>query len=56
MFNIEEYDIEGLLSIKANNFSDKRGSLTKIFQIEDFKNIGIEEQFKEEYYSISKNG
>lgn len=32
MFNIEEYDIEGLLFIKANNFSDKKGFLIVLFK------------------------
>lgn len=48
--------LEGCFKITPNIFEDPRGSFTKIYNEEEYKNLGIDCTFKEQYYSISKAG
>ncbi len=51
---VEELDIPGCYLIKAKVFHDNRGSFVKTFQASIFNELGLETQFNEEYFSISK--
>lgn len=53
MEKFKKTSIEGLFV--CNNFvaEDQRGVFVKIFNSEDFKEIGCTENFKESYYSVS---
>lgn len=46
-------DIEGLYIIKTFFAKDDRGYFVKDFHHDDFISMGLEPEFKEEYYSIS---
>lgn len=50
---IENTFIEGLKLIHLKGFKDLRGSFTKIYNYDFFKENGLETNFKESYYSIS---
>jgi len=52
----EELKIPGCYLIKPNVFEDKRGRFVKTYHEEAIKELGIEFDFKEEYYSFSKKG
>ncbi len=46
--------IEGCFELQPRVFKDDRGRLVKTFHSEMFASNGLETDFKEEYYSISK--
>lgn len=48
--------IEGCYELQPRVFKDDRGKLVKIFHQEMFDKLGLETDFKEEYYSVSKKG
>jgi len=48
--------IEGCFELKPKIFKDDRGRLVKTFHHDTFKESGLETDFKEEYYSVSKKG
>jgi len=54
MFEIESTNIEGCKLITPDIHSDERGCFTKIYHNELFIKYGLESDFKEEYYTISK--
>ncbi|QLY82399.1 dTDP-4-dehydrorhamnose 3,5-epimerase [Clostridium intestinale] len=49
-------EIDGVCIIENSAFSDDRGSFTKIFHEDIFKNLGLNTELRESYYSISKKG
>jgi dTDP-4-dehydrorhamnose 3,5-epimerase/CDP-3, 6-dideoxy-D-glycero-D-glycero-4-hexulose-5-epimerase len=49
-----ETGFEGLVIIKSNVFEDERGLFLKTFNETIFKSLGLETNFKERYYSVSK--
>lgn len=51
---ITDFHISGPLLIKNKIFRDERGFFTERFQVEAFKKIGIQNQFVQDNYSISK--
>lgn len=51
-----ETKIPGCFIIEPKHFSDHRGDFVKVFHNELFEQMGLDSEFKEEYYSISKKG
>ncbi len=51
---IIETDIEGLFVLEYNCFNDHRGNFVKTIHQETFNNFGLDSDFKESFYSISK--
>jgi len=56
MFTRIETAIPGCVILKPRVFSDLRGRLVKIHHAELFREMGLETEFREEYYSVSKKG
>ncbi|MBM6823228.1 dTDP-4-dehydrorhamnose 3,5-epimerase family protein, partial [Fusobacterium mortiferum] len=46
----------GLKLIKLNIFNDERGKYIKLFSKEELKTLGIENEFVDDNYLISKKG
>ena len=53
MFKIEESPLQGCFEVQPKIFSDPRGKFVKIFHFDEFKRLGLETDFREEYYSSS---
>ena len=49
-------DIPGCFVLEINSFKDNRGEFTKLFHSDAFRELGLEDNFKEEYFSISSKG
>lgn len=56
MFDILDTALPGLLQIIPKVFVDQRGKFVKTFHKSSFLNMGLETAFKEQYYSVSKQG
>lgn len=54
--NIIQTEFEGLYVLQTINFQDNRGGFQKLFNEEFFKEIGLDCDFKEFYYSVNKKG
>lgn len=54
MFTIHDTDLEGLKIIETNHFVDERGMFHKFFSKEEYKSLGLDCEFAEDYYSINK--
>jgi dTDP-4-dehydrorhamnose 3,5-epimerase len=54
MFEILPSHIDGCFEINTKIHNDSRGKFVKTFHEDDFKRLGLETEFKEEYYSSSK--
>ncbi len=52
--NIINTLFEGLFIIETNNFKDNRGNFQKLYNFDYFKDQGLDTDFKELYYSVSK--
>lgn len=52
--NIIKTSFEGLYLLETNNFQDERGSFQKMFNYDFFCKNGLETEFKEFYYSVSR--
>ncbi|AEF53543.1 dTDP-4-dehydrorhamnose 3,5-epimerase [Marinomonas posidonica] len=52
--NIIETELEGVFEIKNKKFEDQRGVFIKTFHEGVFKEYGLEADFKESFFSISK--
>jgi dTDP-4-dehydrorhamnose 3,5-epimerase len=50
----EKLDIEGCYLVKNFVSHDNRGAFVKTFIEEEFRNVGLQTEFKESYYSLSK--
>lgn len=55
-FKLYETKIFGCYEVLPIKFQDKRGSFTKVFSKKIFIDNGLEHQFEEDYFSISKKG
>lgn len=55
-FEFKELDLKGAYIIKPFYATDKRGGFVKDYNINVFKNNGIEHELKEVFYTISKRG
>jgi dTDP-4-dehydrorhamnose 3,5-epimerase len=54
MFKLLNTSLQDCFEIINKNNSDNRGKFVKIFHEPEFNKLGIEVDFKEDYYSISK--
>lgn len=50
-----ETTISGCFELQPNVFKDDRGRLVKTFHEDSFLSLGLETNFTEEYYSVSKS-
>lgn len=55
-FEFRELDLKGAYYIKPFYATDDRGGLIKDYNIDTFKNAGIDYELKETFYTISKRG
>ena len=55
-FEFRELDLKGAYYIKPFYATDDRGGLIKDYNIDVYKNAGIEHELKETFYTISKHG
>lgn len=55
-FEFTELDLAGAYLIKPFFASDERGGLIKDYNVDVYKNAGIEHELKEVFYTISKRG
>lgn len=55
-FEFTELDLAGAYLIKPFFASDERGGLIKDYNVDVYKNAGIEYELKEVFYTISKRG
>ena len=55
-FNFEELDLKGAFKIQPFYATDERGGFVKDYNIDMFKQNGIEHELKEVFYTISKKG
>ena len=46
--------LEGCFEIKPKTFLDQRGTFTKTFHKKEFKRLGLNSDWKEDYYTYSK--
>ena len=46
--------LEGCFEVKPITFLDQRGTFTKIFHKKEFKRLGLNSDWKEDYYTYSK--
>ena len=51
-----ELDITGCYLIKPKIFTDERGQFVKTLHHDQFKTYGLDSDFNEEYFSVSKRG
>ena len=54
MFNIRESGIPGCIEIQPAVHEDPRGRFVKVFHETEFRKLGLETEFREEYYSTSR--
>lgn len=52
----KETSIPGCFVLTPKVHEDERGKFVKTFHAPDFQELGLETDFKEEYYSVSKKG
>lgn len=55
-FEFEELDLKGAYVITPFYATDERGGFVKDYNIDMFKQNGIEHELKEVFYTISKKG
>ena len=54
MFKVNDTSLNGLKIISTNHFTDERGMFHKYFSKEEYKELGLEYNFEEDYYSVNK--
>lgn len=54
MFDLRPTEIPGCYEIQPRFFDDARGRFVKVFHREAFSKLGLETDFAEEYYSVSR--
>lgn len=54
MFVLQKAKIEGCFELQPKVLNDNRGRFVKIFHEQEFSVMGLETNFAEEYYSVSK--
>lgn len=55
-FEFKELDLRGAFLIQPFYATDERGSFVKDYNVDTFRNNGIEHELKEVFYTISKRG
>ena len=55
-FEFQELDLQGAYLIKPFYATDERGGLIKDYNIDTFKDFGIEHELKETFYTLNKRG
>lgn len=55
-FEFQETDLQGAYVIQPFYATDERGGLVKDYNVDTFKENGIEHELKEVFYTISKKG
>ncbi len=55
-FDFEELDLKGAYLIKPFYVTDERGGLIKDYNIQIFKEAGIDYELKETFYTLNKKG
>ena len=55
-FSFKELDLKGAYVIKPFYAQDERGGLIKDYNIDTYKNAGIEYELKETFYTVNKRG
>ena len=56
MFSLRETKLQGCFELHPRIFDDDRGRFVKVFHKDEFVRLGLETNFKEEYYSHSRQG
>jgi dTDP-4-dehydrorhamnose 3,5-epimerase len=56
MFTVKETRLRGCVAVQPRLFNDERGRFVKVFNEDEFRKLGLETDFKEEFYSQSKRG
>lgn len=56
MFKLKETPLSGCFEIEPLRHHDDRGVFTKVFHADEFKKMGLQTEFKEQYFSSSKKG
>ena len=54
MFELKSMGLPGCYEIRPSIFKDERGRFIKVFHSHEFAEHGLETNFTEEYYSVSK--
>jgi len=54
MFDIKPSQLPGCFELAPAIFDDSRGRFVKVFQTQEFARLGLETDFHEEYYSVSR--
>lgn len=55
MIELKPTSLTGCFELQPKVFEDTRGRFVKVFHTEEFKAYGLENNFDEEYYSVSNN-
>ena len=55
-FEFQELDLKGAFKIQQSYATDERGGFVKDYNIDMFKNNGIDHELQEVFYTISKKG
>lgn len=53
MFDFKPSSLDGCFELQPKVFDDDRGRFVKIFQELEYKKLGLETAFREEFYSVS---
>jgi dTDP-4-dehydrorhamnose 3,5-epimerase len=53
VFDLKPSGLDGCFELQPKVFDDDRGRFVKIFHESEFKTLGLEMTFREEYYSVS---
>ncbi|MET0107020.1 MAG: dTDP-4-dehydrorhamnose 3,5-epimerase [Sedimenticola sp.] len=56
MFELKETSIHGCFEVRPLIFDDTRGRFVKVFHQDEYRKLGLETLFTEEYYSQSNRG
>lgn len=56
LYTVTETGIPGCVLLRPRVFEDERGRLVKTFHADSFSELGLSADFREEYYSVSRQG
>ena len=54
--NLHRTKLKGLFVLETINFKDNRGQFQKLFNFDEFEQLGLNADFREFYYSVSHEG
>ncbi len=54
--NLHKTKLKGLFVLETVNFKDSRGQFQKLFNFDEFEQLGLNADFREFYYSVSHEG